>query len=85
MPRRYRATPQIAAELGKAIKALQPGDTLAVVEPDRLARSAWHLLGLVDALEAAVPPPAERCYIDERRVAERSHEVIECGDVSSSG
>lgn len=38
-------------ELAKALKALQPGDTLMVVRIDRLARSASHLLEIIEGLE----------------------------------
>src|SRR5262245_43576369 len=39
--------------LNKALKALQPGDTLVVVRLDRLARSIRDLLSLVDHVQAA--------------------------------
>jgi DNA invertase Pin-like site-specific DNA recombinase len=40
-------------ELGKALKALQPGDTLVTVKLDRLARSIRDLLRLLDDVKAA--------------------------------
>src|SRR5262249_22466197 len=40
-------------ELGRAIKALEPGDTLVVVKLDRLARSIRDLLALLDQIKAA--------------------------------
>jgi DNA invertase Pin-like site-specific DNA recombinase len=40
-------------ELGKALKALRPGDTLIVVRLDRLARSVRDLLHLLDEIKAA--------------------------------
>jgi DNA invertase Pin-like site-specific DNA recombinase len=40
-------------ELSKAIRALQPGDTLVTVKLDRLARSIRDLLHLLDELKAA--------------------------------
>jgi DNA invertase Pin-like site-specific DNA recombinase len=39
-------------ELGKALKALRPGDTLVTVRLDRLARSTKDLLNLIGELEA---------------------------------
>jgi DNA invertase Pin-like site-specific DNA recombinase len=39
-------------ELAKALKALEPGDTLVVVKLDRLARSIRDLLSLVDQIKA---------------------------------
>jgi DNA invertase Pin-like site-specific DNA recombinase len=39
-------------ELAKALKALQSGDTLMVVRIDRLARSASHLLEIIEDLES---------------------------------
>jgi DNA invertase Pin-like site-specific DNA recombinase len=40
-------------ELGKALKALMPGDTLVTVKLDRLARSIRDLLRLQDEIKAA--------------------------------
>jgi DNA invertase Pin-like site-specific DNA recombinase len=40
-------------ELRKAIKALQPGDTLLTIKLDRLARSIRDLLAIVDEISAA--------------------------------
>jgi DNA invertase Pin-like site-specific DNA recombinase len=40
-------------QLEKAIKALQPGDTLVTVRLDRLARSIRDLLRLLDEIQAA--------------------------------
>jgi DNA invertase Pin-like site-specific DNA recombinase len=40
-------------ELEKAMRALQPGDTLVTVKLDRLARSIRDLLGLLDKMKAA--------------------------------
>jgi DNA invertase Pin-like site-specific DNA recombinase len=40
-------------ELGKALKALQPGDTLVTVKLDRLARSIRDLLKLLDDVKEA--------------------------------
>src|SRR6516165_11824805 len=40
-------------ELGKALRALQPGDTLVTVKLDRLARSIRDLLHLLDQVKAA--------------------------------
>jgi DNA invertase Pin-like site-specific DNA recombinase len=40
-------------ELTKAMKALEPGDTLIVARLDRLARSIRDLLNLVDTIKAA--------------------------------
>ena len=39
--------------LDKAIRSLQPGDTLVTVRLDRLARSIRDLLTLVDSIQAA--------------------------------
>lgn len=40
-------------ELGKAVKALRPGDVLVTVKLDRLARSIRDLLRLLDDVKAA--------------------------------
>jgi DNA invertase Pin-like site-specific DNA recombinase len=40
-------------ELGKALRALRPGDTLVTVKLDRLARSIRDLLHLLDTVKAA--------------------------------
>jgi DNA invertase Pin-like site-specific DNA recombinase len=40
-------------ELGRALKALKPGDTLVTVKLDRLARSIRDLLHLLDQIKAA--------------------------------
>jgi DNA invertase Pin-like site-specific DNA recombinase len=40
-------------ELSKALKALNPGDTLIVVRLDRLARSIRDLLNLLDTIKAS--------------------------------